>query len=155
MTTEGAGLRDVLQSILIVDDDVDLSRALCVRLRAAGFDVFVASNADQASRIAIHEHPDLILLDINMPHYTGTEFHECLKFARAGHHIPIVYLSGNDSLSNRQIAQQLGAKAFVCKPYDPAFLLTTIHSVLEQASQATARPSSATPSASNDARGHT
>lgn len=119
-----------MPTILIVDDDQALTRALALRLRGAGFEVVAAHSADEASRMAVQARPDLILLDIDLPHYSGLELHECLKFARRACTVPVVYLSGNDSLTNRAVAFQQGARAFLRKPYDPQQLLRTIQEVL-------------------------
>jgi len=115
---------------LVVDDDSGLTTALALRLGAAGFQAFTANTADDASSIALHHRPDVIILDIDMPIYSGLEFQACLKFADRGRNIPIVILSGQDSNLNRLTAFQQGAAAFIAKPYDWPSLLGTIHSVI-------------------------
>jgi len=115
---------------LIVDDDTGLTTALAVRLRSAGFEAFTANCADDASTIALRERPNVILLDIDMPVYSGLEFQACLKFSDRGRRIPVIILSGLDSDINRRTAYQQGAAAFVSKPFEWPSLLDTIHSVL-------------------------
>jgi DNA-binding response OmpR family regulator len=121
--------------ILVVDDDRPSTLALSVRLRAAGYEVLTAHDAEAASRLALRQRPDLMLLDIDMPHYSGLELHECLQFSERGRKIPVVYVSGDDSLSNRMLAQQHGARGFVSKPYEPRDLLRTIENVLFSSAQ--------------------
>lgn len=121
----------IKRRILIVDDDSTLRTALSVRLRSAGFEVLDSAHPDAAAELAIRERPDLILLDINMPRYTGLEFHECLKFSTRAREIPIVYLSGERDEISRQTAMKQGARAFVQKPYQPEALIQIICDVLQ------------------------
>ncbi len=113
-----------------MDDDQDLTNALSLRLRAAGFETFTADCSDEASRIALRERPNVIILDVDMPACPGLEFQECLKFAERGRNIPIVFLSGQDSQANRLTAFQQGASAFITKPFEWTSLLSTLRSVI-------------------------
>ncbi len=115
---------------LIVDDDRGLTTALAMRLRAAGFETLTANSADEASRFALREQPDVIIMDIDMPAYDGLELQECLKFAERGRNLSVIFLSGCDTESNRLKAIQQGAAAFVAKPYEWSSLRDTIHSVI-------------------------
>ena len=117
--------------ILVVDDDRALVLALSVRLRAAGLEVLTCHSAHDASHIAVHERPDAILLDIDMPHFTGLELHECLNLAARSRHIPVIYVSGSVNPIHRQIAFRQGAKAFLGKPFEHQALLAMVHSVID------------------------
>ena len=119
-----------MHKVLIVDDDRALTLALKVRLKAMGFDVQACGTADDASQCVLRWRPDVIILDIELPSYTGLEFHECLRYSAVARDIPVVYLSGHDSDSHRRIAHQQGARAFVVKPYDPDDLGRTLYSVM-------------------------
>jgi DNA-binding response OmpR family regulator len=120
-----------MRSVLIVDDDKSLTIALAVRLRQAGFNVWIAHNADQAAAMAVRERPDVIVLDIDMPRVSGLEFHQCLRFAKRSANIPVVYLSGHDSTEQKRIAFEQGARAFIGKPYHIADLVATLQRVIE------------------------
>ncbi len=69
----------MVSRILVVDDDKALTQAMAVRLRHAGFEVSVCNSAHEASDIVVRYHPSVIILDIDMPGYTGPEFHQCLR----------------------------------------------------------------------------
>jgi len=124
-----------LPRVLIIDDDKALTRALSVRLKNVGFDVAFANSATEASHLTLQYRPDAIVLDVDMPHYTGPEFHDCLRFAGRARHIPVIYLSGQNSESNRRMAFAQGAKAFVAKPYDIHHLVQTLHNAIGAATQ--------------------
>src|SRR4030042_4543034 len=117
------------QTILVVDEEQDMARALKVRLKANGYHVVLASNTVQAFTIANQENPDLVLLEIMIPGGGGFVVAERLKQSAATHHIPIIFLTGIPGGEER--AYKLGASAYVMKPYQPEELLETIHNTLE------------------------
>lgn len=119
-----------MHKILVVDDDKALTKALSIRLRAAGFDVEVCNCAHDASGAVLQIRPVAIILDIDMPSYTGPEFHMCLQFSQRSRGIPIIYLSGHDTLENRRMAAQQGAVGFLTKPYDADELVVTLNSAI-------------------------
>ena len=138
--------------ILVVDDDRPFTRALSVRLGAAGYQVLIALDAESASTLALRERPDLILLDIDMPRYSGLEFHECLQFSERGRRIPVVYLSGNDDVSRRLQAQQQGACAFIAKPYESAELVAVLEKVLATTRRQAGAPADGGPDEAAESR---
>jgi CheY-like chemotaxis protein len=117
------------QTILVVDDEEDVLKALKVRLKANGYQVVFASDTVQAFTIANQENPDLILLDIMIPGGGGFVVAERLKQSTATHHIPIIFLTGIPGGEER--AYKLGASGYIMKPYEPEELLETIHHALE------------------------
>lgn len=119
-----------MHRIMIVDDDAQLRAALSVRLRRAGFEVSDSGSPETAAQEILHQPPDLILLDIDMPHYNGLDFHECLKFSDRGRRIPVVYLSGHNSPVFLEEAFRRGARAFIAKPYNPHELVAVLRGVL-------------------------
>jgi len=117
------------QTILVVDDEQDMAKALKARLKVNGYHVVLASDSVQALTIANQENPDLILLDIMIPGGGGFVVAERLKQSAATHHIPIIFLTGIPGGEER--AYRLGASAYVMKPYQPEELLETIHNAME------------------------
>lgn len=116
--------------LLIVDHDRTMSSALTARLEREGYDVEVCHSALVAAEVVLRHPPDLIILDVDMPIFTGLEFHECLQYAGRSRDIPVIYVSASDSATSRLVALRQGARAFLTKPYDPRRLLNIIDRIL-------------------------
>ena len=118
------------KKILIVEDDSDIRKAMSVRLKASGYDTFVASDAITSLIMARKHEPDLIILDLGLPAGDGFVVIERLKTVPALALIPIVVVSGRSDLPNQQLALEAGVKAFLQKPVDNAELLAVIQKTL-------------------------
>lgn len=118
------------KKILIVDDDPDVRQSMHVRLRANHYDTFFAVNALSALTEARENKPDLIILDLGLPAGDGFVVMERLKSFPALAVIPIIVVSGQDVLANKERALRAGAKAFLRKPVDNAELLKVISQAL-------------------------
>lgn len=117
------------KKILVVDDELDVAKALKIRLKANGYNVVLAYDSIQGFTIANKEKPDLIILDIMIPGGGGFVVAERLKQSTATHHIPIIFLTGISGGEDR--AYKVGATSYLMKPYQPEKLLETIHDALE------------------------
>lgn len=115
--------------VLIVDDEADFAKALKVRLTANWYDVVSAHDSIQAIMMACQEKPDLIILDIMIPGEDGFVVMERLKESKATRYIPIIFLTGIPGGERR--AHQLGASAYMMKPYHPEQLLEAVHKALK------------------------
>ncbi len=117
------------KKILVVDDELDVAKALKIRLKANGYNVVLAYDSIQGYTMANKEKPDLIILDIMIPGGGGFVVAERLKQSTATHHIPIIFLTGISGGEDR--AYKAGATNYLMKPYHPEKLLETIHDALE------------------------
>lgn len=124
---------DILNArILIVDDNklnVDLLEEI---LAAAGF-TSVRSTTDSRETVEIYQtfEPDLILLDINMPHLDGFQVMEQLKEIEKDNYIPILVLTGQHDSETLIRSLESGAKDFLTKPFDQSEAITRIRNLLE------------------------
>lgn len=118
------------KKILIVEDDLDQTIGLTVRLKANGYQVFCASDGTTAFTQASRLQPDVILLDIGLPAGDGFKVLQWLAGIVSTAVIPVIVLSGRDPVLARPQALQLGAKAFLQKPVDNDALLAVIREVL-------------------------
>jgi DNA-binding response OmpR family regulator len=120
------------RSVLVVDDHAPM-RTLCrVNLEAAGFRVFEAADGNEALAVVGVDRPDVILLDIMMPGVSGWEVAAALIADRTTDRIPIIFISARSGVADRIRALELGAQAYLTKPFDPASLATTVTKVLDQ-----------------------
>ncbi len=115
--------------ILIADDNRDAMLTLGILLRSEGHEVRMASDGLDAIRETAAFHPDVVLLDLEMPKASGHAVaHDVRrKFARGWPYL--IAVSGRTSPEDRKHAEVSGFDHFVAKPYDPARLLKLIASI--------------------------
>ena len=117
--------------ILIVDDDKDMLWVLEERLCAAGFDVVLADNGQLALIMAQTHHPDLIILDMQMPGMDGGEVLRRLKMDPTTESIPVLLLTC--LLSTQESAKKkhsCGASLMLSKSVDATELVSAIKGLL-------------------------
>src|SRR6266487_4484221 len=118
--------------ILVVDDEIEILRALQRSLAAHGFEVFTASNGEDALEAIGHRRPDLMLLDLGLPGISGLEV---CKSVRAQSNLPIIVLSVKDAERDKVQALDLGADDYVPKPFGIDEVLARIRVALRHAAQ--------------------
>lgn len=109
--------------ILVADDDAQLQRALRITLASRGYDVVAAHDGAEAIELAASAHPDLMLLDLGMPHVDGIDV---IRAIRAWSKVPILVLSGRTDSAEKVDALDAGADDYVTKPFAMDELLARI-----------------------------
>ncbi len=118
--------------ILIVDDDLSISRSYQKYLESEGYSVFTANDGREGYIAIEKERPDLVLLDINMPVKTGLELLEDLNRTFDKKDIPlVVMLTAYGELEHAVKAMNLGAYEFLAKPVPLEKLRSTVERALE------------------------
>jgi two-component system, OmpR family, phosphate regulon response regulator PhoB len=117
-----------MSKILVVEDEKDIATALTVRLKASGYEVYVAYDALMGITSTVKHKPDLILLDIMLPAGGGIAMAERVNDLPAG--IPIIFITASRELGLKERAMALGAAGYLEKPYDAAELVALIKKVL-------------------------
>jgi CheY-like chemotaxis protein len=115
-------------SVLIADDDLDARTMYGVYLRAMGCDVFTATDGMSAVRQATAMHPDLIVMDLAMPHLDGWAATERLRRSPSTRGIPIIALTAVPGA--RESARLSGCDAFMAKPCLPQLLWCEVRLLL-------------------------
>ena len=115
--------------VLIVDDEKDLRSLLDFNLRKAGYRTVQASTGNEALLRAASHHPDLILLDLNLPDVPGTDVCRQLKSNPVTEPIPIVMLTARSAEDDRVRGFELGAEDYVSKPFSVRELLLRLEVV--------------------------
>jgi diguanylate cyclase (GGDEF)-like protein/PAS domain S-box-containing protein len=118
------------QKLLIIDDSEDIQELVRVWLNQEDLEFFSCSDGLQAQATAAQVHPDLILLDVDLPGVDGFEICRRLKADAITAEIPIVFLTGAASTEEKLRGLQLGATDYVIKPFDPAELRARVRSSL-------------------------
>ena len=124
--------------ILIVDDEADLVSVLRIGLEIEGFEVIAASDGEEGLRKAREDRPELVVLDLMLPKLDGYRVCRALKFDERYRNLPIVILSARSGEQDRRLAFDMGADAFVSKPYDMAALVKLIRARLRAPSRTAA-----------------
>ena len=117
-----------MASVLVVDDDPEIRLFLRTALKAAGHSTFEATNGQEALDAIEAGHPDVVLLDVMMPLVDGWTTLERLQ--TQADRPPVIALTARTALQERVRALELGAEAFVGKPFLPDDVLDTIERVL-------------------------
>ena len=114
-----------MSTVLIVEDDANIAKALKTRLVHHGFNVLNAYDAASAPTIAKQGQPDVAILDISMPAGDGFLVAERLK-SILGHELPTIFITANTQPGLKEKAETLGAVAFFEKPYHSADLMKAV-----------------------------
>lgn len=121
-------------SVLIVDDDKSNLDVLTHVLRPS-YTVLVAKSGEGALRLSASELPDLILLDIVMPDLNGFEVLSRLKEQEPTRHIPVIVVSGLDSVEDEERGLFLGAVDYIRKPFDNSIVRARVKTHLQTIKQ--------------------
>jgi two-component system KDP operon response regulator KdpE len=116
-------------TILLVDDDVSIQRAVAPLLRSRGYHVDVVSTGHEAVQAVADKAPDLIVLDLGLPDLEGAEV--CRRM-REHTKAPIVILSARSGEAEKVAALDIGADDYVTKPFGPEELLARIRVALRR-----------------------
>ena len=103
-----------MTTVLVVDDEPQIRRALATNLRAREFEVVLAESGRGALQLAADRHPDLVLLDIGLPDLTGIEV---IHGLRGWTEVPIIMLTVRSEEADKVEALDAGADDFVTKPF--------------------------------------
>lgn len=120
---------DAIPTLLVVDDDTEISRYLR-ELLSTSYRVINRYNVDSAWKVIDEEPPDMIVSDVIMPGVDGYAFCRQIKENLSTSHIPVILLTAKVSMNEQVEGLNVGANAYVTKPFDPAYLLALIKSQL-------------------------
>jgi len=115
--------------ILCVDDSPTIQEMLAATLTKAGWDIRQVENGKEALKFLEGESVDLIISDVNMTVMGGFEFVSKIRQHPAHQFTPILFLTTEDSEDFKQIGREVGATAWLCKPFDPADLIGVIRRI--------------------------
>jgi two-component system, OmpR family, KDP operon response regulator KdpE len=126
-----------MSTILIVDDEPQIRRALDINLRIRGFDVVQAATGEAGLKAAAAAHPDAIILDLGLPGIDGIEV---IRGVRGWSQVPIVVLSVREAEAEKVAALDAGADDYVTKPFGMDELLARLRAALRRAAPRSEEP---------------
>jgi len=118
--------------ILLVDDEKDLSKAIAFRLEANGYKVLASYDGQDGFEKAKKEKPDLIILDLMLPKMDGYKVCALLKGDTRYSRIPIIIFTARAQDDDMNMAKEIGADAYITKPFEPETLLLKIKELLNK-----------------------
>jgi len=129
-------MSDILQmmnkKILIVEDEEDIRELIHFHLYKNKYDIYEASNGEEAIEKAFLNQPDLILLDIMIPKVDGIEVCKRLKLDPKTSSIKIIFLSAKGEEEDIVKGLELGADDYITKPFSPKILMARIKTALKR-----------------------
>ena len=118
-----------MPKILIVDDDTAITELMDLLLKMEGYQTTIINDSLQAMDAAKTTKPDLITLDLMMPHLTGFELCEMLRKDPEFSDTPIIIISARDDAQSKDSARKVGASDYITKPFNTVIFLDTIKSL--------------------------
>src|SRR5512136_2991967 len=121
------------QTILVIDDDLDTLTLIGLTLQRRGFTVLKAQGGPEALERLHTELPDLVIVDVMMPHMDGYEVCRIIKDDARTAHLPVVMLTAKAQTASQIEGFRAGAIDYITKPVHPQDLTARIAAVLERA----------------------
>lgn len=121
------------RKVLIVEDSPEGRDVYATALEAAGFEVVQACDGAEGIRRATEAPPDIVVMNVSMPHVNGVDAVEILKSHPATEHVPILVVTGHGSTpAVRDGAWEAGCDDFLPKPVGPRDLVAAVADCLDE-----------------------
>ena len=117
-------------TLLIADDEPNIVISLEYLLKREGYRVLVARDGQEALDTIVREHPDLVLLDVMMPHKTGFEVCQAVRISPGVEATPILMLTARGRETDVAKGLALGANAYMTKPFSTRELVQKVAEML-------------------------
>jgi len=118
------------ETVLIVEDDQSLREGLAMNLKLNRYAVLTASGGEAGMQMAFDARPDLIVLDIMLPDWSGLDILSALR--KRGESVPVLILSARGATHDKVASLKLGADDYMTKPFDLPELLARIEALLRR-----------------------
>jgi DNA-binding response OmpR family regulator len=122
----------MIRRVLIVDDEPNIVTSLEFLMRGSDYEVRVALNGAEALRLADSFRPDVILLDVMMPQRSGFEVCQKIRENPVLRDVKIIMLTAKGRDAERDRGLDLGANAYVTKPFSTKELVNTVRELLSE-----------------------
>ncbi|HZP30960.1 MAG TPA: response regulator [Acidimicrobiia bacterium] len=122
-----------MKRLLVIEDDVDIRELVAFKLTQVGYEVEAFEDPREAVEAALHQPPDLVVLDIMMPAMSGLEVCRRLRAEPATAVTPIVMLTAKAQEADVERGFAAGATDYVVKPFSPRELVSRVDAILSRA----------------------
>lgn len=120
------------ETIVVVEDEVDIREVLIYNLEREGYKVFGEPDGKRGLEIIREKAPDLVLLDLMLPGLDGLQICRSLKADSETSSIPIVMVTARGEESDIVLGLELGADDYIAKPFSPRELMARVRAVLRR-----------------------
>jgi two-component system, OmpR family, phosphate regulon response regulator PhoB len=120
------------KKVLVVDDEPDVTELVSYQLRAKGYAVETLNDPTQGIARVRSFQPDLIILDVMMPHINGVQLCRMLRADTKSASIPVVFLTAKTEEPDRVLGLEVGADDYICKPFSSKELILRIQGILRR-----------------------
>lgn len=122
-------MEGTIGKVLIVDDDENICEVIKMYMESAGYNTRVVHDGRKAQEAFGDYKPDIVLLDIMLPHVDGIDV---LKWIRKDGETPVIMLTAKGETFDKVLGLELGADDYVVKPFEPKELLARVKAVLRR-----------------------
>ena len=122
-----------LRSVIIVEDDEDIADSIRYNLEREGFRVRLATTGEDALNLIFDRPPNLILLDLNLPHMNGFELCRRLRAESTTTRVPILMLTARADEADKVLGLNMGADDYITKPFSMRELMARVNAALRRA----------------------
>lgn len=122
-----------LRSIIIVEDDEDIADSIRYNLEREGFRIRLATSGEDALNLIFDRPPNLILLDLNLPHMNGFELCRRLRAESTTATVPILMLTARGDEADKVLGLNMGADDYITKPFSMRELVARVNAALRRA----------------------
>ena len=120
------------EKILVIEDEEDIQELLKFNLVKEGYHVTIADTGEDGLRLATHNLPDLILLDLMLPKIDGLEVCKRIRAHQRASAIPIIMLTAKGEESDVVTGLEVGADDYIAKPFSPKIVIARIRNILRR-----------------------
>lgn len=123
----------VKQTIMVVEDDKMIRELIAIYLKKSGYEVVESSDGEDAKAVFLEHQPCLLILDLMLPKISGEEFYEWI-LKQDQNNVSVIMLSAKARIDDKISGLNLGADAYMTKPFDPNELIAQVEAVLRRTS---------------------
>ena len=126
-----------MTTVLIIEDERELSNVLKAYLERGGYDVLVANRGDQGLTLWEIHHPDMVLLDLNLPGMDGIDI---ARKIRQTDDTPLIMTTARVEELDRLLGLEMGADDYITKPFSPREVVARVKAVLRRVQKPAVEP---------------